>query len=791
MTVSETVRPNSRDAYIACRLSELEYVMEQRTREKVLVITRAMSEQEKKAYFESQAFRNAVNQTKKKDRDWKAFSSGNLDPQAEAEYQKLRGLIESELREGHPVDLPFLRSVQKLHKPLKKVRQVLDCLTTHAPEAFFTRERDAILKDMEKRLHRYFSTCDLLTLWKKQEKSSQILDDIMSTAFSRGLSPQILDHCVEEGRFTAYLEKKLYTAFPDLKTCATLIYSQGQSVGRTVSLIVSNEMSTIYTRLRQIFNKSRIRKALSGNRMLKDMQHKMNEEQEKEKRLQHALLSAIPEHIQDLFPRARRMHRRYLLHLGPTNSGKTFESIQRLEAARNGIYLGPLRLLAFEQFETLNMHDVPCTLVTGEEKIEVPSIRVQSSTIEMAYLETAYDIAVIDEAQMVSDRDRGGAWSAAILGLLADEIHLCASPDAEHLLVNMIEDCGDEVTIIRHERMAPLVVEETGYQFPASVRKGDALIVFSKAKVHALAAELKQLGYAVSLIYGALPPDVRRNQAERFQRGESDIVVSTDAIAMGMNLPIARVVFMESEKYDGDIVRPLTDSEIRQIAGRAGRYGQYDVGYVNAFGFKTMVANALSRPYRPLTHAVIRFPESLLGLPLSLTQTIDKLISMKDRSYYSKASTARMASLAMTMETRNTDKELLYAFLSIPFDETDPNLLSEWKKLYHAEAEGTHIDVTLLLPDYQDPDQCTVSMLSQLEEEYRLCDLYYNYARRFLDDPEKVLTAITLRKDLISSGIIHVLSTQKLQMRTCRSCGRHLPWNWPYTYCDHCYSNYR
>ena len=78
-------------------------------------------------------------------------------------------------------------------------------------------------------------------------------------------------------------------------------------------------------------------------------------------------------------------------------------------------------------------------------------------------------------------------------------------------------------------------------------------------------------------------------------------------------------------------------------------------------------------------------------------------------------------------------------------------------------------------------------MLDGLEEDYTLCDLYYNYARRFLENPEKILEEIQLRKDLISSGIIHILSTQKLLMRTCRKCGRHLPWNWPYTVCDHCH----
>ena len=309
---------------------------------------------------------------------------------------------------------------------------------------------------------------------------------------------------------------------------------------------------------------------------------------------------------------------------------------------------------------------MPCSLVTGEEQIRVPGSRVQSSTVEMADLNTHYDVAVIDECQMIADRDRGGAWSAAILGLCAEEIHACASPDAEALLTRIISECGDELTIIRHERMTKLEVEKEGFQFPTSVRPGDALIVFSKARVHAVAAELRSRGVRVSLIYGALPPDVRRNQAERFHRKETDVVVSTDAIAMGMNLPIERVVFLESEKYDGDITRTLTDAEIKQIAGRAGRYGMYDTGYVNAFGFKGLIAQGLAKPLLPLTEAVIRFPESLLGLPLPLTEIIKQWLNMQDKGCFSKASTVRMASLAAMMETGIRIKRFCTAFCAFP-----------------------------------------------------------------------------------------------------------------------------
>ena len=189
----------------------------------------------------------------------------------------------------------------------------------------------------------------------------------------------------------------------------------------------------------------------------------------------------------------------------------------------------------------------------------------------------------------------------------------------------------------------------------------------------------------------------------------------------------------------------------------------------------------------PLTTAVIRFPESLLGLPLTLTETLNQWISMKDKSYFSKASTMRMMNLAARMETPSTDKRLLYEFLCIPFDEEDIRLLEIWKAMYHAESAGRRYGVEAVLPEYRDPESCTVAMLDRLEADYRLCDLCYNYARRFLNGADGLLTGIQQRKDLISSGIIHVLSTQKLPGRKCRNCGHALSWNWPYSLCDHCY----
>ena len=563
---------------------------------------------------DSRAFANELYHIKRRDKIYQALTRGELimDYHA-AEFEQLSPLIIEEIRHGNEVSLPFLRSVARGRVSLAKAHAAIRQLKLNAPQKIL-REQGAILADeAERRLERHLLRGDLKPLVKKNGNAKKIVSQVVDGAFSRGVSTELIEEAFAPQSLSKALQGAVVRGCPELAVCGSICLESGEKVSTVVREAAQRAKSEVCATVRERFYTERIRRLVSKNPSLKRLQRQADAAQAREKRLKSALLGAVPEHYRDLYPLARKMRRRFILHLGPTNSGKTYEGVGRLRGARHGIYLGPLRLLAAEQFDALNRADVPCSLVTGEEQIRVPGSRVQSSTVEMADLRDHYDVAVIDECQMISDRDRGGAWTAAILGLCADEIHACASPDAEALLTRIIEECGDEVSIVRHQRKTPLMVERAAFEFPASVRPGDALIVFAKARVHAVAAELKRKGFRVSLIYGALPPDVRRDQADRFLQGDTDVVVSTDAIAMGMNLPIERVVFLESEKYDGDITRPLTDAEIKQIAGRAGRYGQYDVGYVNAYGFKGVVARALGKPLPPLTEAVIGFPESLIG----------------------------------------------------------------------------------------------------------------------------------------------------------------------------------
>ena len=775
-------------AYAKAVALERESYLRQSAIKKANGVTRGMKREERERFLESDTFATMLFQQKRRDRVYQALLRGELvEDYHQQEFEELLPLIESEIRHGNEIDLGFLRSVEGSRVTLGQAHKALRLLDRQAPRQFFQANLKRLADDADVKVEKYLRRGDLSSLVDREHEKGRILTSVMETAFGGGLTSGFVERAYHPQTLTGVLQQEINKAYPHLTACGFVRAPSGESISAAVKAEINRAKYAVCGELKRRWPMKRIRRAIADNASLNRLQKQADAALARQRKLHSALLNAIPEHYRDLYPLARAMKRKFILHLGPTNSGKTYDGVHRLRGARNGIYLGPLRLLAAEQFESLNMADVPCSLVTGEEQIRVPFSRVQSSTVEMADLKAHYDVAVIDECQMIADRDRGGAWTAAILGLCADEIHACASPDAEGLLTKMIQDCGDEMTIVRHERMTPLEVEKEGFQFPSSVRPGDALIVFSKARVHAVAAELKSKGCRVSLIYGALPPDVRRDQAERFHRGETDVVVSTDAIAMGMNLPIERVVFLESEKYDGDITRTLTDAEIKQIAGRAGRYGIYDIGYVNAFGFKGLVARALKKPLYPLTEAIIRFPESLLGIPLPLTQILAQWISMQDKSCFSKASTLRMEQLAKMMETNRTDKELLYRFICIPFDETDPDLLARWKAMYHAESHQEHIDVLLEIPGLLNPEDCGIDMLDGLEADYRRCDLYYNYARLFLEEPEPILDEIQRRKDLISQGIIHILSTQKLKQKTCRSCKKRLPWNWPYALCDACY----
>lgn len=530
------------------------------------------------------------------------------------------------------------------------------------------------------------------------------------------------------------------------------------------------------------------------NQYLKELEKKKTDRDEETARknrireqrelLKRTMIETIPDDYTMLYPVTRMYGRHFVLHIGPTNSGKTHHAIEALMKAEKGIYLAPLRLLAYEQFENMNVKGCLTSLVTGEESIEVPFSTHQSSTIEMLNTDEVYDMAVIDEAQMIADPGRGDAWTTAILGLIANEIHVCAAPEAEDILKTLILSCGDTYEVEYHDRNTPLLMEKEEFLFPDSVRKGDALIVFSRRDVHACAAELNKHGHRCSIIYGALPYNVRHREAKRFSDGETDVVVATDAIGMGLNMPIHRIVFLETSKFDGIDMRDVTPSEIKQIAGRAGRFGIFNEGYVNSLGDQEFVGEALESGFLPIKEAVIGFPRMLLNLDARLSSILTQWNSIEEQPGFRRSDLSVEIKLCQELEEIRNDKELIYRFITIPFDEENPKLKGAWLDFFRAEAEGREIDLINYIPNSSGRNNMNI-----LEENFRLCDLIYYYMDRFGHDTYKDLV-FQVKMD-ISERIMKLLSEQKLAQKKCRICGRPLPWNSRYSICNKCYERRR
>lgn len=498
--------------------------------------------------------------------------------------------------------------------------------------------------------------------------------------------------------------------------------------------------------------------------------------------IEEAIPDKIPERIIDLYPKARSIQRHFILHLGPTNSGKTWQAIEAMKNAKSGIYLAPLRLLAFEQYDSLNRNGVPCTLKTGEEEAVIAGANHQASTIEMMEINEFYDVAVIDEGQMLADYERGSAWTEAVLGVYAPEVHICAAMHAKEILIRLIELCGDTYEIVLHERQTPLEIQNETFSFPEDVQQGDALVVFSRKDVHAVAAEIREIGWKCSIIYGALPYDVRHDEARKFNQGENAVVVATDAIGMGLNMPIKRIVFLKMSKFDGMEIRELTASETQQIAGRAGRRGLFDIGYVATAEKPSFLRKLMNEKPEAPTSVYLGFPKRLVELNGKLSKIMEIWDRMQVQDGFEKAPIEREMALAAKLEKVTEDKNLIYQFVTIPFDEEDDDLLDIWEDLFRRVLNQSPDN---LLDSADFFDLRPSDNLEQMEKAYRILDLIYYSCKRF--GTEEEASKILSMKGVLSSKIIKLLEKQEFSVRTCRRCGKKLSWDYPYGICQKCH----
>ena len=255
--------------------------------------------------------------------------------------------------------------------------------------------------------------------------------------------------------------------------------------------------------------------------------------------------------------------------LGPTNTGKTHLSIERMCAHSSGAIGFPLRLLARE------VYDRVCAikganrvaLITGEERIEPPDARWFLCTAESMPTEADLAFVALDEAQLGADRERGHVFTDRLLHARGrEETMILGSATLEPMVRALVP----EAEIVGRPRFSTL--SHKGAAKLSRVPPRSAIVAFSAEQVYAIAEMLRRFRGGAAVVMGALSPQTRNAQVALYQSGEVDYLVATDAIGMGLNLDIGHVAFAGLSKFDGQRQRRLAPAEMAQIAGRAGRH---------------------------------------------------------------------------------------------------------------------------------------------------------------------------------------------------------------------------
>lgn len=255
--------------------------------------------------------------------------------------------------------------------------------------------------------------------------------------------------------------------------------------------------------------------------------------------------------------------------LGPTNTGKTWQAIQRMLRYRTGMMGLPLRLLAREVYDRVAARAGvdAVALVTGEERRIPRDPRYWICTVESMPVDRPVAFLCVDEVQLAAHRERGHVFTDRLLHARGLRETLFLGSDTVRPLLERILPT---VRVERHDRFSRL--SSTGHRKLQSLPPRSAVVAFTVPDVYALAEQLRVRHGGTAVVLGALSPRTRNAQVAMFQAGEVRHMVATDAIGMGLNLDLDHVAFASLRKFDGWESRDLEPAEVGQIAGRAGRW---------------------------------------------------------------------------------------------------------------------------------------------------------------------------------------------------------------------------
>jgi ATP-dependent RNA helicase SUPV3L1/SUV3 len=132
---------------------------------------------------------------------------------------------------------------------------------------------------------------------------------------------------------------------------------------------------------------------------------------------------------------------------------------------------------------------------------------------------------------------RGWAWTRALLSAASPEVHLCGDPSTVGLVRRIAELTGDSVRVHEYERLSPLSVARTPLRRVVDVEPGDCVVAFSRSNLYSLKESIERgTGLRCGVVYGSLPPAVRKQQAAQFNDPNGGLDVLVGECVLGVRL---------------------------------------------------------------------------------------------------------------------------------------------------------------------------------------------------------------------------------------------------------------
>jgi superfamily II RNA helicase len=329
----------------------------------------------------------------------------------------------------------------------------------------------------------------------------------------------------------------------------------------------------------------------------------------------------------------------------PTGSGKTLVAsavhFAALARGRRSVYTSPIKALVNEKWMALCRELGPenVGLSTGDASVnrEAPILCCTAEVLaNMALREgpgAPVDDVVMDEFHWYADRDRGVAWQVPLLTLSRSRFLLMSATLGD---VSFFEEAltrlngRPTVTVKSAERPVPLEFSYAQVPLPQTLEK---LVADGKAPVYVVnftqkdAADSAQdftslnlctreeknavaqaiegfrfasphgpdlrkwLKQGIGVHHAGLLPKYRVLVEQLAQKGLLKVICGTDTLGVGINVPLRTVLFTRLCKFDGEKTSVLSARDFHQIAGRAGRKGFDDRGYVVAQAPEHVIEN--------------------------------------------------------------------------------------------------------------------------------------------------------------------------------------------------------